>query len=570
MQRGTVAQQGLLSVGIKIACSDLDDPPTSFLLESAMPLRIVLSLFTLLLSLSLWGVACPALAQSVLIEDARLELYIQDDILTKRYRMRYQLEKNGKRYFVVFRGLAPRDVANGQRVSVRAKLKLRRRLHLRASPSNFKVLTRAAEGAPVAGVKQALVLKIQSPTSVSAATTAQISSTLQTMDLWYQEASFGALSVKNDRANDGQADIYTVTIDQASAGVGEGMAFTFCRSAQTNAATQHAITPSQWDNIICILPPDMNYGWFGQAYVPGREMVISGNHAGSYPGGYTHELGHNLGMHHANTPGVEYGETACVMGGNASTGRRHFNGPHKSQMGWLDAQTVASGSFTLNAVELAPAARVGTHSVLKVRDTTANQDLYISYRAPSGTFSSSLPQPLTTAVHSHSSNGSQTIRLAALADGQSFTQNGVTVRQVSHDANRAVVEIVAPCSTTAPLLNFVPSSFSSAQALPTRYTVSVQNRDPSCNGSTSFALSALLPSSSWSATLSSSTLTLAPGQSAEVQLEVTPPANVNNATYTVQLRANATGHTQGSGSALYVKTAASALPAAPLKLRVMP
>lgn len=81
---------------------------------------------------------------------------------------------------------------------------------------------------------------------------------------------------------------------------------------------------------------------------------------------FTHELGHNLGVHHAqsiscgtksidaygNCTIAEYGDPSDTMGGWNSG---HFNSGHKSAVGWISPaqiQTVtADGTFTISAIE---------------------------------------------------------------------------------------------------------------------------------------------------------------------------------------------------------------------------
>ena len=163
----------------------------------------------------------------------------------------------------------------------------------------------------ISGVKQVVVLRIQSTTSVSNATHAQLAAEVVAAGQRASEHSFGLVSIANDKDNNGVADVLTVNIGQSSAGVGESSAFTFCSQAKTAAGV------SGYSHYICILPPDMNYGWYGQAYINGTDMVINGNYAAGYPNGLLHEIGHNWGRHHSNNLSAEYGDSTCVMGGNA-------------------------------------------------------------------------------------------------------------------------------------------------------------------------------------------------------------------------------------------------------------
>ncbi len=96
------------------------------------------------------------------------------------------------------------------------------------------------------------------------------------------------------------------------------------------------------------------YGWAGLGYVgaPGSWIRASFD-AGA--GVIAHELGHNLGLNHANfwdTGGasvvgagtsVEYGDSFDTMG-NATGGRRHFNARYKNFLDWLPSSQVRNAT----------------------------------------------------------------------------------------------------------------------------------------------------------------------------------------------------------------------------------
>lgn len=384
----------------------------------------------------------------------------------------------------------------------------------------------------------AVVLRIQSNTSVTSASEADLAAEVEAANQRAQEHSFGLVSISNDRDGDGRADIYTVRLNVDSAGVGESQAFTYCNQAIQAAGV------SNYRHYICILPPDMNYSWYGQAYIGGTTMVIDGQYARGYPNGLLHEIGHNWGRHHSNSESAEYGDSSCVMGGNAGTANRHFNGPQKAGLGWLTARSVGAGSYALNAVESSAGERL-----LKIRDVVANQDIYLSFRARIGDFSSGPINPARTAIHTWAGGSQRTYRLATLGDGETFTRNGISITQDSNTGTSATVRIATNCSAAAPSLSGSPSSFTSSGVTEAVYTLSITNNDVNCSDPTVFNLTASSPEGI-GVQLGSSSESVAPGETVTVDVVALPSSDATS-DYRIALTASANNHPSSSVTVTY-------------------
>jgi hypothetical protein len=504
-----------------------------------------------LLFVGITSSAAEAAPRKVDLKKVKLFVSIKDDPTFSRTETDFHVNKNGKKVKLHFpAGREPKGLYSGLLVNVKGKELSSAAVSVGTEATSFQVVGGEIP-LGVGGIRQVLVLKIQSTSAVSSATAAGVAGALAGADSWYQESSYQMLSIKNDRDANGVPDFYTVPISSSSAGVGEASAFSLCSTAKTNAKSKFGIDPALWTHVICILPPDMNYSWFGTAYINGTDIVINGNYANGYPGGYTHELGHNIGLHHSNTPGVEYGESACVMGGNAGTAKRDFNGPHKLQLNWLAVSTAGAGSYQLNAIEAQAGQRTAPHNLLKIRDTVANQDLYISYRSPLGTLGSGLDSPYRLSIHAYPGGAVQTQLIGTVGDGQTFTRNGISISQTAHTTTSSSVTIGANCAVAAPLVQISPVS--ALRSLPTAvsYTISLTNKDMNCSSPTTYSIAGVVPTG-WTAVAGSSTVTAAPGATVATSINVTPPAGVLTGSYAIVVNADASGHARGTGTASYV------------------
>src|SRR5262249_28291569 len=133
------------------------------------------------------------------------------------------------------------------------------------------------------------------------------------------------------------------------------------------------------------------------SYINGTKWMSSTNDAAVV---IMHELGHNLGLNHANSrtfadsvgnpitlgplgaagTSQEYGDDFDAMSaGNPG----HYDAPHKAMLNWMDSSNFqvvqSSGTWTLEPIETSPAGL----KALKVQRGTGNDAwLWIEYRQP--------------------------------------------------------------------------------------------------------------------------------------------------------------------------------------------
>ncbi len=249
---------------------------------------------------------------------------------------------------------------------------------------------------------------------------------------------------------------------------------TWANQAQTAAGS--AI--NSYSNVMYVFPFVPACGWAGLGAMPGSQTWISG-----YPDLRVmgHELGHNFGVHHANSlectsagtrvalaasgcQSGEYGDPFTIMG-DAST--RQFPAFHKGELGWLQPTATytvtSSGTFTIAASEL----DTGATQLLRIPRTGGA--LYVDVRQPCGTyFDNFLPGSgpvsgvmLRTGPSSYDRTQPSLIDTtpqtatygdAALAVGQSLTDpvSGITITTTAITAGGATVSVTVPGAGNAP------------------------------------------------------------------------------------------------------------------------
>jgi len=280
----------------------------------------------------------------------------------------------------------------------------------------------------------------------------------------------------------------------------------------------------------------------------------------------THEMGHNLGLSHASSRDFgaealgavgaagtlsEYGDPTSTMG---SWNFGFYASSHAAnQLRWLglgsNYQAVESGgTYTLQNYEGRPAGL----KALKVRRGTGNEAwLWIESRQNTGLYSSALSSSLFTGALIHyqdSTTGGRSHVLdftpgttsfgdAALQLGQTWTDPysnvSVTVTGVTPSALTVAVNYGAvPCVAAAPTVTASPTGTATEYGSSAQFNVSVKNNDSGSCASQTVTLGATAPTA-WSKTLGTSTLTLAPGQTATTTLTLGVPAPYALGTYEI-------------------------------------
>ncbi|HUG48444.1 MAG TPA: fibronectin type III domain-containing protein [Candidatus Limnocylindria bacterium] len=244
-------------------------------------------------------------------------------------------------------------------------------------------------------------------------------------------------------------------------------------------ATASGVKLDEYDYIVHAFGRVSGCWWGGLAQVYGRYNWINGSMT---PYVTMHELGHNMGAHHASTMTCtsggsrvrlssncsvsEYGDPFDVMGQNASGGnlQRHLQAWHRRQVGFLhssDQLTVTvNGHYTLATAQIAG----GSPRSLRIR-RNSSEFFYLEYRQPYGlfdTYSSTAAVVNGVLVRiAPDTKRSQSFLLdmnpstssfsdAALAVGQTFNRGGISIRTTSIGPKSARLRIQVGPDTVPP------------------------------------------------------------------------------------------------------------------------
>lgn len=351
------------------------------------------------------------------------------------------------------------------------------------------------------------------------------------------------------------------------------------------AAADRGIDTSSYNRLVYIFPKNNSCGWSGMGTVGGTQSRawINGSFTLNTIG---HEMGHNFGLRHAqaldcgsNIIGEDclnfsYGDTLDIMGDSNG----HFNAFNKEYLGWLTQSSGeivtadSEGSYLLAPYETALSGAARGLRIRRGTDSVTGLPLwyYLEYRQPVG-FDSFLEgmAGITNGVvlrlaTESDMQSSQLLDMtpgsswndtadAALTVGNSYTDSdaGVTITTEWADSTGASVHVSftqQACIQSNPAITVASTESAGVVAGSTiSYSVTVTNNDDSGCAASDYNLSANVPAG-WTATTSS--LSLEPGTSGTVTLDITSSDTAADDTYEIAISAVNNTDNSYSNSAL--------------------
>ena len=284
---------------------------------------------------------------------------------------------------------------------------------------------------------------------------------------YYNEVSFGKVAISGDVMG-------WFTVGAPSSG---GCAYKTWADLANAAATSAGIDVASYARVGYVFAQTTTCTWSALGTIGGTPSAfyVHGNRAADT---FIHEMGHNLGVHHAgkwycgsksidvyaNCQTSEYGDFQDIMGGGTYL-YGHFNPPHKYALKWLTStqvQTVSTRAGTYTYDITTSYKSDGAIKLLKIAKPDTNESYYIGYPWPSGSrygkiyYADRKNQFTGARIYIWNGLASKQTRLLdthpldsasspdeAFADGTIFVDaaNGITVRQISHNSEIATIQV---------------------------------------------------------------------------------------------------------------------------------
>lgn len=339
--------------------------------------------------------------------------------------------------------------------------------------------------------------------------------------------------------------------------------------AQAQAAAD-GINLNAYDHIINVLPANSSTGYAGYGQYNNRQTWV---YRCAMRDIYQHEIGHNLGLGHANRDGQVYNDRGSFMG-YAGIGLRHAHASHMDHLNWLPDSAIIdnpqAGTYTISSADVNPASAAFPQAIVVDKPDT-NQKYYISYRTPTG-YANNMPSgyDYTTQVHVTGPSSLSDTDFKFISPTTPFTDstNGLTVTQLDSGGGETVTiginaDQVVPCTEATPSVTIAPLEIASTPGGSASYDVQIVNNDTGDCANRTVALNASAATTNLTTSLNQNSVSLQPGARATVVLTAISDSGIVPGEYAVTIEASTAAGTD-TASALY--TIDGVAPSAPTGL----
>lgn len=343
------------------------------------------------------------------------------------------------------------------------------------------------------------------------------------------------------------------------------------RKALKSAAIADNVDFSQADKIVYVLPkacPGIGLGTIGGN--PGWSQITKCE----TPDIYAHELGHNLGMHHAslvNSDGTysEYADRSDIMGYSV-LGLRGLNSIHKEQMGWISSSNI--NAVSTGTYEIAPleSFNIASPQILKVAKPGTDDFYYLSYRQAIGFDAIFLESQYIgkISIHSHHPQNSKSLLHKVLTDGETFTdtEHEISIRQISKSFEGVTVQVQVgtQCIKSNPSLSIAPLEQTTVPGGTLEYQISVTNNDTSACTSSDFDINLNSQNTHLSLSAVPLQMTLSPKETKSAVVSVSSNTEISSSRHEVSVQAaNTNGNYATTKDLIYAIRTPQCIPANP-------
>ncbi len=424
----------------------------------------------------IWAVAAPPEHANAVFMDGEVTMIHIDEVIPEKSRFAYFLHpKGGKVEDVVemiFEGEPPKHLRTGKKVKIKGrkakgKVWVSEVAALDGDSSTSTTSGNVAEA--TTGDRKTITFVINmtgvdygaqgaSPytqTHVTNSGKAMHDPVAFSVNSAYEEASFGQVTFSGSTAT----DVFLVSVPYDP---GEACAY---RTIATQADSASPVSVNGYRHKMYVVPPKAisGCGWLalGEVGSYGSTSTRKSWSTRIDAIAFAHELGHNIGWHHAATDpdndglkNVEYGDTSDLMGYCCS--KRKLNSVHIDQVGWFDradlqdklVDVTGAGEYSLAPLGTAPGLS-SDPQILRITPSTG-RPYYLSYRQRIG-LDAGMSSTYATGVNIH--RGSETDNWSYLvkvlksdfSDSNLYEfhdpTNNLTIMQLENNSNFVSVDI---------------------------------------------------------------------------------------------------------------------------------